>query len=715
MEELKALLRQADDEYLTGLSNKGTVKRAYKDLEQEKPEAVWNAEGAQVTLKEAVCQVRIPLGSSVCSCPSRSICRHLITAVLYLKQEEENQTDAEEPKSPGEKDGDGGNAETGSGNSVVSESSTGPGTSQDDADTLRAGLEEEITSIPLNRLKQACKNKGYREFLLHMEEGEFPVIEEGSVVTVRFPWEDTVVKLLSPLAYSTCTCHRRELCTHKAQAILAFRLQKKTLTLQLLKEQLKDSEEWDFQELARAVRAMKEGIGLQLLTGLSRLSPEAAESMERLAVISHGAGLPAFESGFRSAASEYQQYFQRSPAFREEVLLERLLFLYFWACRLEREKEPDKLRELSGSFRDAYRPVSRLHLMGIGGRNVISKAGYEGERYYFLEAEQRKWYTWTDLRPTFYEGVRRPPAGSGGRGQAPWGLNCSRERMAELEFYLSQAKATEDGRLSVSQDTKSEIVGGRDLSRKEIQEMIVWDYRDLLKEIDSEGREKPALVGAAGCREGRFDTVRQRFSMEIIDRYGRSLYVAVNYSKEEKLTIRVLERLSSRLKTQERARMVFFGIPYLEEGRLCLYPVEYFEQKGFEKPEENHFTDCPGEGACVGEASADTVKTLEQCLLEMRRTMSDLFQSGLSSVQEETLSQLCLLARECEEMGLHRAGEELWRLAKELEAKRHRTEFDPEPALAAWMQLMEYLKISLERTALDGALAGMRCETGKEI
>ena len=95
--------------------------------------------------------------------------------------------------------------------------------------------------------------------------------------------------------------------------------------------------------------------------------------------------------------------------------------------------------------------------------------------------------------------------------------------------------------------------------------------------------------------------------------------------------------------------------------------------------------------------------------------MSDLFQSGLSSVQEETLSQLCLLARECEEMGLHRAGEELWRLAKELEAKRHRTEFDPEPALAAWMQLMEYLKISLERTALDGALAGMRCETGKEI
>ena len=38
MEEAwKSLLKQTDDEYLIGLCNKGTVKRAYKDLEQETP------------------------------------------------------------------------------------------------------------------------------------------------------------------------------------------------------------------------------------------------------------------------------------------------------------------------------------------------------------------------------------------------------------------------------------------------------------------------------------------------------------------------------------------------------------------------------------------------------------------------------------------------------------------------------------------------------
>ena len=35
MDELKTQLKQADDAYLAGLSNKGTVKRAHKDLEQE--------------------------------------------------------------------------------------------------------------------------------------------------------------------------------------------------------------------------------------------------------------------------------------------------------------------------------------------------------------------------------------------------------------------------------------------------------------------------------------------------------------------------------------------------------------------------------------------------------------------------------------------------------------------------------------------------------
>lgn len=706
MEELKKLLAQTDEEYLIGLSNKGTVKRAYKDLEQESPSVVWEGEEAEVALKEAVCRIRVPLGDSTCSCPSRSVCRHLITAVLYLKKELEKSalSCGEEAGSEAEQ-----KAEAG-----VKAEKQSPG-------ALLPELEQELLSIPAGRLRQACKTKGYREFLRHLDQGELPELEtgaSGSLLTVRFPWNQMVVKLLSPLEHSTCSCHSRELCAHKAQAVLAFQLQKGKFTRNQLEDGNKGAGEWDLEELSQAAGAMKAGIGLQLLTGLSRLSPEAEESMERLAVISHGAGLPDFETVFRSAASEYRQYFQRSGAFRTESLLARLLGLYARAVALEQMKEPEKLRALAGTFRDTYTPVPRLHLTAIGGRSFQSKTGYAGERYYFLETEQKRWYTWTDVRPVFYEGIRRRPAGNYEQEQAPWGLNCSRADMMELEFYLDQAKAAEDGRLSVSRETKSEIAGQRNLAREEIREMVVWDYRKLLSML--EGQEPLVLAGAARCGEGRFDSVKQRFTMDISDRDGRRISVAVNYSKEEKLTIQALERVSARLAgQQEKGRkengwqereyaMVFFGIPYLEGGSLCLYPIEYFEGKRFGAvPEISDQEGTPRVQEKENLPAEGTVKALEQLLLEMRQTLGDLFQSGLDSVQEESMSQLRRLEKESEEMGLHGGSEELSRIRTALEQKAHQMEFDSEPVILAWGRLMEYLGACLEKTSFDQALIRM--------
>ena len=668
MEELKRLLIQAGDEYLTGLSNRGMVKRAYKDLEQETPEVSWNGNEAEVRLKDAVCRIKVPLGDSACSCPSRSMCRHRIAAMIFLRKGLEGES--------GEKTSD-----------------------------EKINPEKELLSVPLRRLQQACRIKTYREFLSHIERGEYPQIEEGSTVTVQIPWENATVKLLSPLEYSTCTCHSRELCSHKVQAILAYQLLKKTITPEQLKIPEDSRGNPDREAVLQAVCSIKEGIRLQLMTGLSRLSPEAEESMERLAVICHGAGLPAFESRFRGAALEFRKYFTRSAAFREADLMGRLLFLYRDAVRLE-QAGPEEMRSMAGTFRDVYERTQPLHLVGVGSSYFKSKAGYEGERYYFLELEQKKWYTWTDARPSFYEGIRRRPPGNDEHAQAPWGLNCSREKMMELEFYLTDAKTAKDGRLSVSRETKSEIVGNRDLHGKEIREMVIWDYSRLFQERIIQSRE-PVLAGAVHCKKGSFDTVKQRFDMEIYDVQGNCLHVAVTYSKEERLTIRVLERLSGRLDRQEDSPLVFFGIPYLEEGKICLYPIEYFDGAEF----------CPpvnGQG-CEREKkrnpdvfSVGVIRAAEQCLYEIREGLTDLFQSGIRSVQPETLSQMHSMEREAGDLGLHLAGEELSHLRGQLESQRHKVKADPEPAIGIWIRLMEYITLGLRKTQMDLAMAGMR-------
>ncbi len=595
MEKLKRLLWQTDDEALTGWSNKGLVKRAYKDLEKETPSFLWKGDSAEVTLKDAVCHICVPLGESTCSCPSRSVCRHLIASILCLKRDLADR--GEKPE-----------------------------------EDLKEDQKEELFSVP------GAKGTSPKE-------------------------------------------------------------EKKP------KKPAGDKRYRDFETLSQAARSMQEGIRLQLMTGLSRLSPEAAESMERLAVISHSAGLAEFEIGFREAASEYRQYFSGSSGFRAELLADRLLGLYFKALKLEKERDPEQVRAMAGVFRDSYNPVPRLHLIPVGQRSFHSKTGYEGEIYYFLETEQRRWYTWTDARPLFYEGVRKISRGE--QAQAPWGLMCSREQMMELEFYLDCAKATGDGRLSASQETKAEIAGKKQTEGEAFRQMAFTDYRKLLElcheeDTDKRGKECLALVEAASCREGSFDSVQQRFSMELFDRGGRRILAAVKYSREEKLTIQALERLGNRLGTGKKP-FYFFGSLYLEQGQLCLYPIEIYEREhSLEEQEE-----VQPAFEKVKSLNQEYPRRMEQFLKEIREVLNGLFQSGLDSAREETLLSINRLAEESEELGLHGAAGELACLKQVFEGKRHRAEFDPEPAFYAWIRLIAYLRYCENKVSMDQALIKM--------
>ena len=86
MTDWKTILAGADDEYLAGLSNKGTVKRAHKDRETTPCEILDTGDqGINVKLGEEELLIAPVLAESRCSCPSRSICRHIVQAILVLK------------------------------------------------------------------------------------------------------------------------------------------------------------------------------------------------------------------------------------------------------------------------------------------------------------------------------------------------------------------------------------------------------------------------------------------------------------------------------------------------------------------------------------------------------------------------------------------------------------------------------------------------------
>ena len=86
MSDWKDRLAEVDDDYLVGLSNKGIVKRAYKDKGEVAAAVQSMGEEASVKVGEETVTVRYPLAESKCSCPSRSMCRHVVQAILVLKE-----------------------------------------------------------------------------------------------------------------------------------------------------------------------------------------------------------------------------------------------------------------------------------------------------------------------------------------------------------------------------------------------------------------------------------------------------------------------------------------------------------------------------------------------------------------------------------------------------------------------------------------------------
>ena len=55
-------LTTIDEDYLIGLTNKGIVKRAAKDLEKQEPVIESEREEITLRLEDVVCTIRSPLG-----------------------------------------------------------------------------------------------------------------------------------------------------------------------------------------------------------------------------------------------------------------------------------------------------------------------------------------------------------------------------------------------------------------------------------------------------------------------------------------------------------------------------------------------------------------------------------------------------------------------------------------------------------------------------
>lgn len=660
--DIQNALAAADEAYLVGMSNKGTYKRACKDAEAADVSVTYGEDAAEVSIGGETCTVKNPLWESTCSCPSRSVCRHLIAAMIWLRTHGE-QEEADEELPP------------------------------DVPAALPDALRETLGSVTFAELQRAMGSR-VSDYVKQL--GEI-TLEESSILAGTLP-DGTAVRLLYPLEGSTCACHKKELCAHKAAVILAWQakegiahpeefLQKASI--------VPDEEAARIRESAASSYALLSDV---LRWGLVRLPENLTEHLEAAAVQSHALNMADAEQMLRSVGSTLEENRNRRAIFRTELLVSRI-------CRtaryLEKLQSETLTEEMLGQFRGSYEQQKNdLTILPIGQREVRG-GDYEGMVYYFLnldESAEQRFLTVSDLRPAFYDSVnlKRVPK------VMPWGTGQPVSTLMRSKMILHNAKIS-DGKLSTSQETAVVDRAKANLDCDEIRNLICTDFRQIAVKLAErppvKETDRLCFVHPEKCLSSGFDAHAQQFRMAIADAADNVVEIRVRYQAEQKKFIEQLESIGKAMLKAPEKPYVWLCTAHFEEGRLTLFPIEVYDF--IRVPEMPEY--CPPAHLERREnAYAPAVLSLTE---EAEHLVCTLLQSGLQAARSAGFSELSRKAADC---GMQGFSELLQALADRMERFRHAAGDTAPEVLHALTEVQQYMTICRDKLEVLCALAAMR-------
>ncbi|MBR0483319.1 MAG: SWIM zinc finger family protein [Oscillospiraceae bacterium] len=669
MSTLQQALAEADENYFIGISNKGIYKRAGKDLEEADISAKYQEDSAEIKISGETCLIKNPLWESTCSCPSRSICRHLIASMLWLKehfQSEDTDNDAEfEPDFP-------------------------------EDEMLPAGLPEtlrqELSQVTVPQIKKAM---GSQLKTLLPNAGQVQ-LEESSILSGTLP-DGTAVRLLYPLQNSTCACHKKDLCPHKALVILAWQMKENLISLSNFETQAKtlsNSESLTIQESAGRSYALLCDV---LRWGLVRMPENMAEHLEASAVQSHALRMADAEKMLRDLGSRLSDCRERRAVFHADNFMKKLCECAGYLHQLQTQSVSE---EMLGQFRRSYETFGQdLTILPIGQRTV-NNSEYAGEIYYFLNLDEKsetRFLTFSDIRPVFYEN-----AGNSHRRDVviPWNAGAPIKSLMKSKMILKNAKIS-DGKLSGSKDTMIAMKSPANLNCPELQKHIYTDFRKLA--IDSAQNqnhpENLCFIHPTACISSVFDTYAQRYKMEIADNQGNSITMQVRYQAETKDFISLLEKIGKEMLSHPEKIYTWLCTAYFENGQLSLFPIEVYDF--IEIPEQKEFI-LPQKYAETNSVYANQIL---QLLQEIQDYLCALIQSGLQSASQANSAKFAEKARNSGMQGL---SDLLTKFSQSAEAVRHSMQDNITEVMQDYTAIQNYIRIGLEKLEVLCALEHMK-------
>jgi len=515
MSELRELIKSFDEAALEALANKGLLRRARKDLEESVPQILSETE-TKLVVQLGEAEVTLPaLGpkAATCSCPASGICRHILSAILYLQSPSLTETASEAV-----------------------------------AKVAEISVLAEILALELKTIERFAGKATLRQAgeLLAKEVIVAEVTATRIVIVVP---EHQIQVFLMRGAGLVGSIVRGTSKDEKVEIVAAVLYLRKLYGAELPTLPQESSKPLLKRSVDQVVVKKVQNLLAELIDlGITHLSIAIVERLEALAVATLTADLPRLSLALRSSAEEVRLLLERD-AQADELRLLQLLARTNALCEALWTAQTAK-PELMGEARSAYTQLTSLTIHAVAAYAWESKSDYHGLTVVFWENQTQEWFTWSEARPKFYSTGFDPK--SRYLEGAPWGVNGNLKELAHSSLELTEPRKNQQHRLSNATATQ-----GRSLGRIQPRELnwgkqLFNNWQELANyqtaefplglKLESTLHQVVVLHPSQWGRRA-FDPVAQEFFWPLIDNHGATLMLRLAFNMVNESSIAYLEKL----------------------------------------------------------------------------------------------------------------------------------------------------------------------------
>lgn len=506
--DLAAALAVFDEAALEALANKGLVRRALRDIEENKLSLASSDDDAATVSAdgETVAIDRRGPAAARCTCPAPGICRHRLAATLFLRAHPSDAPDDEHAE---------------------------------------AHLEAELEALTPDIIAKWAGKAAWRA-ALDLSEAGGTVTHSGASLVIRLTGDEEDIRFLGGqgLAGMVSKVKPARLKAHHAAAVLVARALAGFATPELEAPAEPDqvrSVDPAFLAEVRAALAQCARFALNL-------APVALEDqLFMLAVSSRADSLPRLSRMLRTQSAMLKARRARDFAFDPDAALALIAQSFALTGALGRDPNP----ELTGSVRQDYAAMGDVALTGMGAEVWRTPAGARGVTAWFHAPALDRWFSASLARAAGQDPGFSPAAAYG--QEAVW-QSRALEHLARASFRLEGAAASPDGRLSLAKAVRAVDLASRGASSDPAQVAVaLWsDLRAHLRDRLTGTLAVPALAAVpvllAPRRIGRawFDALRQSLIWPVEDAQGNWIGLSVDHGRDREQLLAAVEAMAAK-------------------------------------------------------------------------------------------------------------------------------------------------------------------------